>query len=54
MERRLAVIFAADVVGYSRLIEEDEGLRSSACGQIVSSCSSRKSNAGARFGSERI
>ena len=27
MERRLAAIFAADVVGYSRLMEADEAVR---------------------------
>jgi hypothetical protein len=42
-ERRLSAVLVADVVGYSRLIERDEGARSRASTRTASSWSSRYS-----------
>ena len=41
VERRLAAVLAADVVGYSRLMERDERVRSSASRCIAGSSSIR-------------
>ncbi len=44
MERKLAAIFSTDVAGYSRLMGRTRQVRSSACGRIARSCSSRRSS----------
>ena len=37
VQRRLAAILAADVVGYSRLIEADEGAPARGCARSIQS-----------------